>query len=144
VIHGLSARWCPISPHFLTRWVSRLLGLAVVSWAFARVGVHRLSLRLPYMYLSVFPFTLLHLPSILGVFHSLLSDIGFHSCSYFTVDVFGRPFACSLVRWISRLGTGSGTQYCGPRGGTEVRMEQNWEISIRMSALAGITSDLGF
>ena len=25
-IHGLSARWCPMSPHFLTRWVSRLLG----------------------------------------------------------------------------------------------------------------------
>ena len=34
-----------MSPHFLTRRVSRLLGLALVSWAFARVGVHRLSLR---------------------------------------------------------------------------------------------------
>ena len=32
----------------------------MVSWAFACVGVHRLSLRLPY--LGVFPFTLLHLP----------------------------------------------------------------------------------
>src|SRR6218665_1259071 len=27
----------------------RLLGLALVSWAFARVGVHRPSLRLPYL-----------------------------------------------------------------------------------------------
>src|SRR6218665_1529748 len=59
---------CPMSPHFLTtctctcicRCISRLLELALVSWAFTRVGVHRLSLRLPY--LGVFPFTLLHLP----------------------------------------------------------------------------------
>ena len=54
-LHGLSARRCPMSPHFLTRWVSRLLGLALVSWVFARVGVHHLSLHLPH----------------LGVFHSL-------------------------------------------------------------------------
>jgi len=26
LIHGLSARWCPFFPHFLTSWVSRLLG----------------------------------------------------------------------------------------------------------------------
>src|SRR6218665_1177150 len=26
LIHGLSFRWCPMSPHFLTRLVSRLLG----------------------------------------------------------------------------------------------------------------------
>ena len=32
-----------MSSHFLTRLVSRLLGLAQVSWATARVGVHRLS-----------------------------------------------------------------------------------------------------
>ena len=47
-------------PHFLTRWVSGLLGLALVSWAIAHVGVHHISLRLPY--LSVFPFTRFHLP----------------------------------------------------------------------------------
>jgi len=35
------------------------LGLAQVSWATARIGVHHLSLRLPYI--DVFPFTLLHL-----------------------------------------------------------------------------------
>src|SRR6218665_3982834 len=39
----------------LTWRVSRLLGLDLVSWVFARVGVHRLSL-LPC--LGVFPFTL--------------------------------------------------------------------------------------
>jgi len=25
-MHGLSAPWCPMSSHFFTRWVSRLLG----------------------------------------------------------------------------------------------------------------------
>jgi len=25
LIHGLSARWCPMSPHFLSRWVYRLV-----------------------------------------------------------------------------------------------------------------------
>jgi len=50
LFYGLSAPMCPKSPHFLTRWVSRLLWLALVSWAFARVGVHRLSLRLTYWF----------------------------------------------------------------------------------------------
>jgi len=45
-ILGLSALWCPMSPHFLTGWVSSLLGLALVSWATALVGVHCLSLHL--------------------------------------------------------------------------------------------------
>src|SRR6218665_1150681 len=37
---------------------------------------------------------------------------------------FGRPFTYSLFRRVFRLGTGSGTRCCGPRGGTAVRMEQ--------------------
>src|SRR6218665_979990 len=53
-----------LSPHFLTRSISRLLGLVVVSWAFARVGVHRLSLRPPYLGVSI---------------HSSSPAIGFHS-----------------------------------------------------------------
>src|SRR6218665_989155 len=36
----------------------------------------------------------------------------------------GRPFTYSLFRCVSQLGTGSGTQCCGPRGGAEVRMKQ--------------------
>ena len=71
LLHGLSARRCPMSPHFLTRRVSRLLGLALVSWAFARVGVHRPSLRLPYLgvFYSLFflctpPPTLLCIPDL--------------------------------------------------------------------------------
>ena len=31
----------------------QLLGLAVVSWAFARIGVHRPSLRFPYLVFSI-------------------------------------------------------------------------------------------
>ena len=38
---------CPLTSSLW--WVSRLLGLALVSWAFARVGVHSPSLRLPYL-----------------------------------------------------------------------------------------------
>ena len=64
---GLNARRSPVSHLFLTRWVSQLLGLALVSCAFARIGVHR--------------------PSILDVFHSLLSAIGFQSRFFFTADV---------------------------------------------------------
>ena len=38
-----------MSPHFLTRWVSRLLGcMALVSWATARVGVQRCQSGLKY------------------------------------------------------------------------------------------------
>jgi len=50
---GLNARRSPMSHLFLTRSVSQLLGLALVSWAFARIGVHRPSLRLPYLVFSI-------------------------------------------------------------------------------------------
>ena len=56
----VQGRRCPMSPHFLTRWVSRLLGLALVSSAFARDGVHRLSLC--RCYLGVILSTFLYLP----------------------------------------------------------------------------------
>ena len=79
LLHGLNRR-CPMPPHFLTRWVSRLLGLALVSWAFTRVGVHRLPLRLPN--LSVF------------LIHSSSLAIEFYSCFFLMIDVsapIGRP-----------------------------------------------------
>ena len=51
---------CPLtSPHQQSFY--RLLGLALVSWAFARVGVHRPSLRSPSIS-RCFLFTLLHQP----------------------------------------------------------------------------------
>src|SRR6218665_1565875 len=42
---------CPISSSLGE--FSQLLGLALVSWAFARIGVHRPSLRLPYLVFSI-------------------------------------------------------------------------------------------
>src|SRR6218665_1755921 len=94
-----------MSPHFL-------LGLALVSWAFARVGVHCLSLCLPYI--GVIPSTLL--PLVLDFSRVSLRPTYPHP--------FDRPFTYSLFRRISRLGTASDTRCCGPRGGTGVCMEQ--------------------
>ena len=70
LLHELSARRCPVSTHFLTRWVPRLLGLALVYWAFASAhgGGHRLSLRHPY----------------LGVFHQLIFTCHWISFVYFS------------------------------------------------------------
>src|SRR6218665_1296229 len=70
-----------------TPMVSRLLRLALVSWATARVDVHRLSLCLPY--LGVIPFTLLHLP---------LDFIRVSSLRQTYLHPFGRPFTYSLFR----------------------------------------------
>src|SRR6218665_471691 len=61
----------PNVPHFLTRRVSRLLRLALVSWAFACVVVLCLSLS----YLGCFSFP------------SSSSAIEFHSCYFFMNDV---------------------------------------------------------
>jgi len=91
-----------MSPHFLTRWVSRLLGLALISSAFARVGVHRLS---PSPSISLcFPI------------HSSSPAIEFHSCFFFPTNVpapVGRPithflgefpgFGLALVVWCPML-----------------------------------------
>jgi len=41
----------PIFSDFLTRWVSRLLGLALVSWALAVARVHRLYIWFIWQYL---------------------------------------------------------------------------------------------
>jgi len=87
LIHGLNARRCPVCPHFLTEWVSRLLGLALISWVFARVGVPRLSFCLPY--LGVIPSTLLHLP---------LGFIRVSSLRPTYLNPFGQPFTYSLFK----------------------------------------------
>ena len=64
----------------LTISLGEFPGLALVSWAFARVGVHRLSFRLPY--LGVCPFTLRHLPlKFSGVFSLRLVGIS-RACAH--------------------------------------------------------------
>ena len=75
LVHGLSALSYPLSPHFVTRWVYWLIGLALISWVFDRLDFHRLSLRLPY--LGAFPFILLHLP-LNFIFLSSLRLMYFH------------------------------------------------------------------
>src|SRR6218665_3911318 len=85
-ILGLSARWCSMFPYFLT--IGEFLGywgLVLVFWATARVGVHRLSLCLPY--LGVFPFTLLLLR---------LNFIRVSSLRPTYMYPFGRPFTYSI------------------------------------------------
>ena len=77
------------------------IGLALVTWATARVGVHLLSLRLPY--LGVFPFTLFH-----------PAAIRFRSCFFFT-HPFGRPFiSYSLLGEFPGLGLALVPEYVVP------------------------------
>ena len=103
-ILGPTARWCPMSNHFLTRWVPRLLVLALVSWATTRVGVHHL---FPFTFqISVFLHSLFRLP---------LDFICVSSLRLAYQHPFGRPFIY-IFKWVSRLGTGSSTRCCGRRG----------------------------
>ena len=94
----------------LGEFLGYLAGSGILDYR--RVGVHRLSLCFPY--LGVFPFTL-HLP---------LNFIRVSSLRPTYLHPFGRPFTYSLFRCVSRLGTGSVNQCCGPRGGEGVRMGQ--------------------
>ena len=53
IIRRLNVRRMPMYHLFPTRRVSQLLGLALVSWAFASIGVHRPSLCFPYLVFSI-------------------------------------------------------------------------------------------
>ena len=71
--------------HISQNYTSGLLGLALMSWAFARIGVHRPSLRLPYLLFSIRSY----LP------------LDFNRVSYLRPTYchpFGRPFTYSLFR----------------------------------------------
>src|SRR6218665_2762911 len=85
----------------------------MVSWAFAFVGVHRLSL--PLLYLGVFPFSLLRL-TLNFIRDSSLRQICLHPSVYPSLT---QGFGEFPGFWID-----SGTRCCGPRGGSEVRMKQ--------------------
>src|SRR6218665_876330 len=92
-------------------YLTQLLGWALVPWAFALIGVHRPSIRLPYLVFSIRS----HLPLDLNRVSSLRPTYR---------HPFGRPFTYSLFRCVLRFGTGCGTRCCGPRGGTAVHMEE--------------------
>src|SRR6218665_3017564 len=97
---GPTARWCPMSPHFLTRRISRLLdwlrypGLppVLVSIAFSPFAFHGISRRFSFTLNSgvegVSPvqgeaIRLLNTYPISCSMHA----IGIHSCIFFTTDV---------------------------------------------------------
>jgi len=110
LIHGLSACRCPFSsslgefPDYWDWLWCPELSPVWVSIAF--------SLRL--LYLGVFPFTSFtcHWISFVFLFYDWCI------CTYRTT------LHLRTCWWVSRLGTISGTRYCGPRGGAEVGMKQ--------------------
>src|SRR6218665_3221295 len=85
IIRRLNASRSPMSHLFLTRLFSQLLGLALLSWAFARIGVHRPSLCLPYLMFSIRSYLPLDFNRV-----SSLRPTYRHT--------FGRPFTYSLFR----------------------------------------------
>src|SRR6218665_2926926 len=106
------------------------LQTALVPWAFAGVGVHRLSLRLSY--LGVFPFTLFHLPLNFIRVSSLRSMYLHPSVDPSLTDFFGEFPGLGLVLY-QMLWSHAEAE----RGAHEA------EISYQISSLAGVwTSDL--
>ena len=97
-----------MSAHFLTRWVSRLLGLALVSWASARVGVHR---PIPFAF---------HI-SVFFSIHSFSSATGFHSCFFFTTDV-SAPIQSTLTHKYMNSETSTNTNVFVAYTRTKTRM----------------------
>jgi len=55
LIHRLNARRCPMFPHFLTRWVSRILGLAntCLKWANCVKNLHKLTWNISRYFLPM-------------------------------------------------------------------------------------------
>src|SRR6218665_1672348 len=95
-----------MSPHLVTRLVSRLLG-----WHWYP--------GLPPVLVSIaFHISVFSIPS------SSLA-IGFHSCFFFAADV-SAPIRSTLhlFTFYASFQTGSGTRCCCPKGGTEVRIEK--------------------
>ena len=70
-IHGLCARWCPMSSHFLTTVSFLAIGLALVS---------RATVLMPITFPFAFHISVFYI-------HSSSPAIGFHSCFFFTADV---------------------------------------------------------
>ena len=79
-------------------------------------------------------------PSISRCF-SIHSSLLCHWISFmffFTTDV-SKPFTYSLFWWVSRLGTGSGTRRCGPRG----RAGCAWSRNLVSNVFPGWSLNLG-
>src|SRR6218665_515651 len=107
---------------FLTRCASQLLGLALVSWAFARIGVHRPSLRFPYLVFSIHSY----LPLDFNRVSSLRPTYRTHS-----VD----PSLTHFLGEFPGLGLALVPDVVVPEADSGVHGAEN---SIQISALAGV------
>jgi len=113
IILAFSARRSPIYHLFPTRWVSQLLGLVLVSWTFVRIGVHRPSIRLPYLMFSIRSFC--HWISIVFVLYvrriathsidpSLTHFLGeFSGLGLTLIPIIGVPEADQRYTWSRKL-----------------------------------------
>src|SRR6218665_2132878 len=99
-----------------------------MSWDFARIGVHRPSLRFPYLVFSIRSYLPLDFNRVSSLRPSYRHP-------------FGRSFTYSLFRRVSGLGTGSGTRCCCPRGGQ--RCAWSRKLDPNFCSGWGRTSDLG-
>src|SRR6218665_3418802 len=99
-----------------------------MSWDFARIGVHRPSLRFPYLVFSIRSYLPLDFNRVSSLRPSYRHP-------------FGRSFTYSLFRRVSGLGTGSGTRCCCPRGGQ--RCAWSRKLDPNFWSGRGRTSDLG-
>src|SRR6218665_1578242 len=122
IILGLNARRSPMSHLFLTRRVSQLLGLALVSWAFARIGVHRPSLHFPYLVFSICSY----LPSDFNRVSSLRPTYR---------HPFGRPSLTHFLGEFPGLGLALVPDVVVPEADSGAHGAENL---IKISALAGV------
>src|SRR6218665_2823083 len=111
---------CPISPS-LGEFPS-YCGLALVSWVFARIGVHRPSLRFPYLVFSIRSYLPLDFNRV-----SSLRPTYRHP--------FVRPFTYSLLGEFPGLELALVPDVVVPKAGSGAHGAEN---SIQISALAGV------
>src|SRR6218665_3619574 len=100
----------------------------MVSWAFARTGVHRPSLRLPYLVFSIhsyLPLEFNHVSSLRPTYR----------------HPFGRPFTYSLFRGVSRLGLALVPDIVVPEA--DQRCASSRKLDPNFCPGRGSTSDLG-
>ena len=102
------------------------MGLALVSWAFARIGVHRPSLRFPYLMFSIRSYLPLDFNCV-----SSLRPAYRHA--------FGRPFTYSLLGEFPGLGLALVPDVVVPKAEQRCTWSRHGaENSIQISALVGV------
>src|SRR6218665_2058067 len=88
-ILGPTTRWCPMSNHFLTTRVFKLLGLAPVSWAIPQVLVS-IAVYPFALHISVFLHSLCHSISLVAFIAYYILCVCESSCGLKTLTSSGR------------------------------------------------------